>query len=132
VGGPGWYPHTLTPVSTAPADDPVRSRAAFGGRRWVGAFGVLAMLAVVGAHAVWDNYVDRRQAFDACTAAVEARVEASGAGAYAVTSVTERDFDTYSIEGRVDIADESGARAMRDFLCTVVDGRLDGFAIRFG
>jgi hypothetical protein len=90
------------------------------------------MLAGVGAYAICDNYVDRRQAVEACTAAVEARVEASGAGAYAVTSVTERDFDTYSIEGRVDIADETGARAMRDFLCTVVDGRLDGFAIRFG
>ena len=119
-------------LTTIPAGDRVRPRAAFRRRRWVVGFGVAAVLAGVGASVAWCTYADRREAFDACTAVVEARIEASGAGAYAVTSVTKRDFGTYSIEGLVDIADETGARGMRDFLCTVVDGRVDGFAVRFG
>ena len=111
---------------------PAGAGAALRRRRWIVAFGIAAVVAGVGASVAWRTYTDRRDAFDACTAVVEARIEASGAGAYAVTSVTKRDSGTYSIEGLVHIADETGARGMRDFQCTVVDGRVDGFAIRFG
>lgn len=120
-------------MSTAQTDDPVRPRPALDRRvRWAVVIGVLVILAGVGTYSMWASYAGRRQALDVCTAAVDARIEASGAGAYTVTSVTPRDHNTYAIAGLIDIADETGVRAVRDFDCTVVDGRLDGFAIRLG